>query len=65
MKQKLVDLAVALWALFVCLAFVVPNLLGEGSMELVQVARYVYTGVLAAGLVCVAARLVRMVGGLS
>lgn len=60
MKLNLVDAAIALWALFVCAAFVLPNVLGGGWAELVTAARYVYTIVLAAGLISLAVRSIRM-----
>lgn len=62
MKLNLLDAAIVLWALFVCAAFVLPNALGGGWVELVTVARYVYTGVLAAGLIGLAVRSIRMLG---
>lgn len=64
MKLSLIDAAVALWALFACAAFMLP-LIGFGGAwaELVTVARYVYTGVVAAGLVGLALRLIPRIGG--
>ena len=60
MKLNLLDVAVGLWVIFAGAAFIVPNMLGGGWLELELVARYVYVVVLAAGLIGLAVRYLRL-----
>ncbi len=60
MKLSLLDTAVALWVLLAGAAFVLPLVGSSGAWaELVTVARYVYTVVLAVGLAGLALRVIR------
>lgn len=62
LKLSLLDAAIALWALFACAVFTLSVVFGGGWAELALVARYVYTGVLAACLIGLAVRSIRMLG---
>ena len=56
MKLNLLDGAIALWVVFAGAAFVLSAVLGGGWTDLALAARYVYTGVFAAGLIGLAVR---------
>lgn len=59
MKLNLLDAAIALWVLFAGSAFILSTVFGGGWAELAAVARYVYAGVLAVGLIGLAVRFVK------
>lgn len=62
MKLNWLDAAIAAWVLFAGAVFVLSIFFGGVWAELAVVARYVYTGVLAACLIGVALKFIRMIG---